>query len=94
MMPQVEASLSEKAWYKVVLDQSQYFPELTDSFQCSLIQQSEVEPSNLILANQTYLLLSSLCQGFSLEQTSESESKTVLDEERVNLPDVFLKNSR
>jgi len=77
-----------------VLDQSQYFPELTDSFQCSLIQQSEVEPSNLILANQTYLLLSSLCQGFSLEQTSESESKTVLDEERVNLPDVFLKNSR
>ena len=87
-------NLSEKAWYRIVFDHSQFYPSITDSFQSSFIQQSEVEPANLILPNQTYLFLSALCEGFGVELATSDNERTVIDEERLCLPDAFLKSSR
>ena len=93
MIPEVERNLSEQAWYKIVFDQRQFFESVTDGLESSLIQQAEIEPANLVLANRALVLLSVLCQGFGVDLSADLEGKTVLDEERISLPEGLLESA-
>ena len=104
MMPSLAMNFSDRAWYTTIIDMKQFFPTLNPAFEASLIKQSEVEAEHLVYANACFLFLSVVCSGLKVtgELSSSDDAavaaaadeRTVLDDERISLPDSLLGESR